>query len=150
MPPPHSHLQDRYPGYGNFRDYRRRVAAETSAFTRCLRCFLRGASDEPQLEVELRRLGFAPDEVKGYMAAGNKQIYALEKLGETARCYGMREQDRARFDTTISVLCDNVGACERIFKTPHGTPPSLRDTVPWFGRRARGGGRGRGFLERAG
>ena len=42
--------EDRYPGYGNFRDYRRRVAAETSAFTRCLRCFLRGKSDEPNLQ----------------------------------------------------------------------------------------------------
>ena len=30
----------------------------------------------------------------------------------------MCDQDRARFDTTISVLCDNVGACERIFKSP--------------------------------
>ena len=111
-------VDDRYPGYGNFRDYRRRVAAETSAFTRCLRCFLRGATDNDNLEVELRRLGFDPAEVKGYMAASNKQIYALEKLGETARCYGMKEQDRARFDQTLSVLCDNVGACERIFKSP--------------------------------
>ena len=43
-------VDDRYPGFGAFRDYRRRVAAETSAFTRCLRCFLRGAEDEPQLD----------------------------------------------------------------------------------------------------
>ena len=70
-------IDDRYPGFGAFRDYRRRVAAETSAFTRCLRCFLRGAEDEPQLEVELRRLGFAPDEVADYMKASNKQVYAL-------------------------------------------------------------------------
>merc|ERR1711990_1363838 len=32
--------------------------------------------------------------------------------------YGMNQQDRARFDTTLSVLCDDVGACERIFKSP--------------------------------
>ena len=87
-------IEDRYPGFGAFRDYRRRVAAETSAFTRCLRCFLRGKEDEPQLEVELRRLGFAPDEVQSYMAASNRQIYALEKLGETARSYGMSDQVR--------------------------------------------------------
>jgi len=109
---------DRYPGFGNFRDYRRRVAAETSAFTRCLRCFLRGKEDEVNLEVELKKLGFGPEEVAGYMKAANKQCYALQKLGETARLYGMKEQDRARFDTTLSVLCDNVGACERIFKSP--------------------------------
>jgi len=110
--------EDRYPGFGNFRDYRRRVAAETSAFTRCLRCFLRGKADDPNLEVELRRLGFSPDEVSGYMGSANRQCYALQKLGETARLYGMENQDRARFDMTLSVLCDNVGACERIFKSP--------------------------------
>ena len=49
-------VEDRYPGYGNFRDYRRRVAAETSAFTRCLRCFLRGKDDEETLRVELKQL----------------------------------------------------------------------------------------------
>ena len=53
--------EDRYPGYGNFRDYRRRVAAETSAFTRCLRCFLRGKSDEPNLQVELAPSDPDPD-----------------------------------------------------------------------------------------
>merc|ERR1740138_1921220 len=59
--------EDRYPGYGNFRDYRRRVAAETSAFTRCLRAFLRGKADEPNLALELKNLGFCPPEVQGYM-----------------------------------------------------------------------------------
>ena len=33
----------------------------------------------------LKRLGFAPDEVSGYMSSANKQCYALQKLGETAR-----------------------------------------------------------------
>ena len=110
--------EDRYPGYGNFRDYRRRVAAETSAFTRCLRCFLRGSSDDANLEVELKKLGFTPQEVNSYMSSGNRQCYALQKLGETARLYGMSDQSLARFDSTLSVLCDNVGACERIFKSP--------------------------------
>ena len=56
-------VDDRYPGWGSFRDYRRRVAAETSAFTRCLRCFLRGPSDEQNLRAELKNLGFSVDEV---------------------------------------------------------------------------------------
>lgn len=74
-------VEDRYPGYGNFRDYRRRVAAETSAFTRCLRCFLRGKEDEKNLQIELKDLGFTPSEVAGYMKAANKQVYALQKIG---------------------------------------------------------------------
>ena len=58
-------VEDRYPGHGNFRDYRRRAAAETSAFTRCLRCFLRGKEDEENLREELKELGFTPTEIKG-------------------------------------------------------------------------------------
>jgi len=110
--------EDRYPGYGNFRDYRRRVAAETSGFTRCLRTFLRGKEDEENLRVELKGLGFTPEEVNGYMSRANRQVYALQKLGETIRSYGMDGRDRARMDQTLSDLCEDVGACERIFKTP--------------------------------
>ena len=111
-------VEDRYPGYGNFRDYRRRVAAETSAFTRCLRCFLRGKEDEENLRVELKMLGFEPEEIRGYMNAANKQVYALQKIGETMKNYGMTPMDRANMDATLTGLCDDVGACERIFKTP--------------------------------
>jgi predicted membrane chloride channel (bestrophin family) len=111
-------VEDRYPGYGNFRDYRRRVAAETSAFTRCLRCFLRGKEDEENLRVELKELGFTPKEVAGYMKAANKQVYALQKIGETMRQYGLTPMDRANMDQVLTGLCDDVGACERIFKTP--------------------------------
>jgi len=111
-------VEDRYPGFGNFRDYRRRTAAETSAFTRCLRSFLRGPSDDENLKVELKLLGFTPGEVNGYMKSGNRQVYALQKLAETIRLYGMDGRDRSRMDQTLSVLCDNVGACERIFKSP--------------------------------
>jgi len=109
---------DRYPGYGNFRDYRRRIAAETSAFTRCLRTFLRGKEDEENLRVELKSLGFTPEEVNGYMGRANRQVYALQKLAETIRSYEMDGRDRSRMDQTLSDLCEDVGACERIFKTP--------------------------------
>merc|ERR1719238_2503894 len=78
-------FDDSNPAYGNFRDGRRRIAAETSAFTRCLRCFLRGPSDETNLQRELKELGFAPSEVKGYMTAANKQVYALDQIGTTLR-----------------------------------------------------------------
>ena len=38
--------------------------------------------------------------------------------GSSQWCAPSLVQDRARFDQTLSVLCDNVGACERIFKSP--------------------------------
>lgn len=109
---------DEYPGYGNFRDWRRRISAETSAFTRCLRAFLRGAEDNNNLRAELKLLGFTPGEVEGYMGAGNRQCYALQQLGHSIRKSGLDSMDRARMDSTLSSLCDDVGACERIFKTP--------------------------------
>lgn len=111
-------FDDEYPGYGNFRDGRRRVAAETSAFTRCLRCFLRGEVDAPKLESELKDLGFTPDEIAGYMGATNRQVYALAQIGSTIRNANIDSLERSRMDTTLSALTDDIGACERIFKTP--------------------------------
>merc|ERR1711879_646601 len=99
-------------------DGRRRVAAETSAFTRCLRCFLRGLVDAPKLERELKDLGFTPKEVAGYMSAKNRQVYAIAKIGATVRNAGLPPIDRSRMDETLSQLTDDIGACERIFKTP--------------------------------
>jgi putative membrane protein len=111
-------FHDEYPGHGSFRDGRRRVAAETSAFTRCLRTFLRGEADAPKLEVELKELGFTPTEVAGYMAAGNRQVYALGMLGSSIRNAKLSPMERTAMDETLSKLMDDVGACERIFKTP--------------------------------
>jgi len=111
-------MGDEYPGYGDFQDWRRRIAAETSAFTRCLRCFLRGPEDAQNLRAELKNLGFASAEVDGYMNAGNRQCYALQCLGNSLRKADMDMRARTIMDETISKLCDDVGACERIFKTP--------------------------------
>ena len=111
-------MHDDYPGFGKFQDWRRRTAAETSAFTRCLRCFLRGPEDDQNLRIELKTLGFTPGEVDGYMASANRQCYALQQLGTTIGKASLDGRDRSRMDTTLSELCDDVGACERIFKTP--------------------------------
>ena len=111
-------MGDDSPGFGEFQDWRRRVAAETSAFTRCLRCFLRGPDDEKNLRAELGVLGFSPAEVAGYMAAANRQAYALQMLGSSLRKANLDPLALSRMDDTLSALCDDVGACERIFKTP--------------------------------
>ena len=52
------------------------------------------------------------------MTASRAQVYALNKIGATMRVYGMDSRDRSQMDKTLSALCDDVGACERIFKTP--------------------------------
>ena len=111
-------MRDEYPGYGQFQDWRRRIAAETSAFTRCLRCFLRGKEDDTNLRYELKNLGFTASEVDGYMNSANRQAYALQMLGISIRKADLDPRDRANMDEMLSKLCDDVGACERIFKTP--------------------------------
>jgi predicted membrane chloride channel (bestrophin family) len=111
-------MGDEYPGYGDFQDWRRRIAAETSAFTRCLRCFLRGPADNQNLRAELKILGFSATEVDAYMTAGNRQCFALQQLGNSLRKSKMDMRARTIMDETLTKLCDDVGACERIFKTP--------------------------------
>ena len=57
------------------------------------------------------------------MKASNKQIYALEKLGETARSYGMCDQDRARFDTTSLVKDAHSPEFQGASETCQRSPP---------------------------
>ena len=52
------------------------------------------------------------------MSAANKQCYALQCLGNSLRKANMDMRARTIMDETLSKLCDDVGACERIFKTP--------------------------------
>ena len=101
-------MVDEYPGYGQFQDWRRRIAAETSAFTRCLRCFLRGAEDDKNLRSELKNLGFTASEVDGYMSSANRQAYALMQLGTSLRKADLDPMDRAQMDRTLSALCDGI------------------------------------------
>jgi len=52
------------------------------------------------------------------MGATNQQAYALAKLGQTIRSAQLDGRDRAQMDETLSKLTDDIGACERIFKSP--------------------------------
>merc|ERR1719375_685953 len=52
------------------------------------------------------------------MKSNNKQSYALQQLTQTVRKANLDGRDRAQMDTTLTALMDDVGACERIFKTP--------------------------------
>ena len=47
-----------------------------------------------------------------------RQCYALNCLGNSLRNADMDMRSRTIMDETITKLCDDVGACERIFKTP--------------------------------
>jgi len=101
---------------------KRRLAAETEAFIRSLRNFLRGPSDDQTLRDELSEFVDAGlmtrARVEHTMAAANRPMFCLSAMSATLRKADLPPQHRARIDSTFSVLVDITGANERIFKSP--------------------------------
>jgi len=99
-------------------DLRHRMAMEVSAFTRCLRTFLRGTGDVPQLRAELKELGFDEHDVERYIDNANRPFFALSEIAATVRKANLDPILVSNFDRTFSRLADDVGAMERIFRSP--------------------------------
>jgi len=101
---------------------KRRLAAETCAFIRALRNFLRGPTDDPTLYNELSELVAAGvmsrAQAEATMAASNRPMFCLQAMSETLRKADLEPIAASRIDSTISVLVDLTGANERIFKSP--------------------------------
>jgi len=101
---------------------KRRMAAETAAFVKSLRNFLRGPSDDATLRDELYELVEAqlisPEQADATMAASNRPMFCLSAMSATLRKADVDPQYSARIDASISVLVDLTGANERIFKSP--------------------------------
>jgi len=100
----------------------RRMAAETRAFAKALRNFLRGPEDDETLRAELNELadaGLIPrEQADATMAASNRPMFCLSAMSATLRKADLEPQHAARIDASISVLVDLTGANERIFKSP--------------------------------
>jgi len=99
-------------------DLRHRMQMEVSAFTRCLRTFLRGASDVPQLRKELSELGFDGCDVERYIDNANRPFFALGEIAATVRKADLDPILLSNFDRTSTQLSNDVGAMERIFRSP--------------------------------
>ena len=101
---------------------KRRMAAETTAFARALRNFLRGPSDDDVLRGELYELVSAglmsPAQAEATMSASNRPMFCLQAMSATLRRADIDSMNMGRIDTSISVLVDLTGANERIFKSP--------------------------------
>uniref|UniRef100_A0A7S3RUQ3 Uncharacterized protein n=1 Tax=Emiliania huxleyi TaxID=2903 RepID=A0A7S3RUQ3_EMIHU len=101
---------------------KQRLAAETAAFIRALRNFLRGPTDDDTLRSELYELVGAghmtPATVEKGMAASNRPMFFLSAMSATLRKAEIDPMKAARVDASISVLVDLTGANERIFKSP--------------------------------
>merc|ERR1719291_1046967 len=101
---------------------KRRMAAETAAFIKALRNFLRGPTDDATLRYELYDLVDAglmtPAQADETMRASNRPMFCLSAMSATLRKANLDPMQAARVDSTISVLVDLTGANERIFKSP--------------------------------
>jgi predicted membrane chloride channel (bestrophin family) len=101
---------------------KRRMAAETAAFIKALRNFLRGPTDDATLRYELYDLVDAglmtPAQADETMRASNRPMFCLSAMSATLRKADLDPMHSARIDTSISVLVDLTGANERIFKSP--------------------------------
>jgi len=99
-----------------------RMAAETGAFIRSLRNFLRGPSDDSNLRAELSESvakGYLPaSELDAIMGASNRPMFCLSAMSATLRKANLDPIQQSRIDSTISILVDLTGANERIFKSP--------------------------------
>jgi len=98
------------------------LAAETIAFIKSLRNFLRGPSDDNTLREELYMLvdqGHMTRELAdSVMSAANRPMFCTNAMSATLRKANIDSMQIARVDTTISILVDLLGANERIFKSP--------------------------------
>jgi ion channel-forming bestrophin family protein len=101
---------------------KRRMAADTAAFCKSLRNFLRGPSDDGMLRGEPYELVDAGVMTRAQaddtMRAGNRAMFCLSAMSATLRKADIDPMHSARIDQTISTLVDLTGANERIFKSP--------------------------------
>lgn len=98
------------------------LSANTALFAKALRNFLRGPNDDEALRrslLEQAAAGRIPAaQAEACMAAKNRAFFCLNAMSANLRHAKLDPIERARIDTTISVLGDLTGACERIFKSP--------------------------------
>ena len=111
-----------FPNDPHHNQLKRRMAAETAAFIKALRNFLRGPADDETFRGELYELVGAglmtPEQAEATMAAKNRPMFCLSAMSATLRKADLPPISAARIDSTISVLVDLTGANERIFKSP--------------------------------
>lgn len=101
---------------------RDRMVGNTIAFCKALRNFLRGPTDDRVFERELRELadaGLIPrTQVRRCMQAKNRPMFCVSAMSANLRKADIDAIARSRIDSTLSILVDLLGACERIFKSP--------------------------------
>jgi len=98
------------------------LAANTAAFAKALRNFLRGPTDDAAFRSELQELVSAglmsQGQVDACMAAQNRPVFMLNAVSTALRKADLHPIERSRIDQSVTALLEMTGACERIFKSP--------------------------------
>jgi predicted membrane chloride channel (bestrophin family) len=98
------------------------LAANTAAFAKSLRNFLRGPTDDAAFRSELEELVagrlMSQGQVEACMTARNRPIFMLNAVSTALRKADLHPIERSRIDQTVANLVELTGACERIFKSP--------------------------------
>jgi len=85
------------------------------AYSFCLKDHL--IEDETELLGEITNL-LEPSELENIMSAKHRPNYILQVMSESIAQCQISEWEQITMDANITTFHDNVGACERIFKTP--------------------------------
>merc|ERR1719428_1219747 len=98
-------------------ELREQLTREVALFPKALRSFLRGASDDEIFREEATQL-VGPETAEAIMASKNRQTFVTNMISATVQRANLNPMDRARMDDMVCKLVDQLGACERIFRSP--------------------------------
>lgn len=85
------------------------------AYSFCLKDHL--IEDETELRGEISNI-LEPHELENIMSAKHRPNYVLQVMSEAIAQCQVSEWEQMTMDGNVTTFHDNVGACERIFKTP--------------------------------
>jgi predicted membrane chloride channel (bestrophin family) len=98
-------------------ELREQLTREVALFPKALRSFLRGADDDEIFRGEATKL-VGPETADAIMASKNRQTFVTNMISATVHRANLNPMDRARMDDNVCKLVDQLGACERIFRSP--------------------------------
>jgi predicted membrane chloride channel (bestrophin family) len=98
-------------------ELREELTNQVALFPKALRSFLRGVGDDPIFKEEATRLVGA-EAAEALMVSKNRPTFVCNMISATVQRADIHPMDRARMDECTSKLVDQLGACERIFRSP--------------------------------
>jgi predicted membrane chloride channel (bestrophin family) len=96
---------------------RDQLTREVALFPKALRSFLRGSDDDPIFREDATKL-VGPYTAEALMVSKNRATFVTNMISATVQRANLNPMDRARMDDCVCKLVDQLGACERIFRSP--------------------------------